>query len=480
MSSTAPVEPVSRRARRAQTGEQQIIASSVATAETVATTTPPTVAEPAQQERQPAHEPQAEQRPAGDAASTWMVETLARLMAAEASATAPLVEQRPTETSFTASPETAAEPHIAAEPQVPAEPQPATEPVILVETKAVTEPVILVEPAPAAPTAELPGPARTQRPRTERVESQTSPTAEAEASGVDEFEAAARLFAFTGQNPVQEPAATEAEAEVETEAKPTPKHTAPRRAQRGSAFKRVATASFSVGVFGIVGLMAVGMTTPAEAVAAVSGAEEPLSVLVAADPSVPAIDEDEIQAYVAPGDAQVDALDRNASYATVSTAQLASEAGIRNFANTFRNNPNSNVQWPFAVGVPISYGFGMRPGGMHRGVDFTPGSGAPIQAIADGTVRIASEAGGEFGVHVMIDHVIDGQLVSSHYAHMQYGSLAVTQGEHVTAGQLLGRTGNTGRSYGAHTHFEILQNGTTRIDPMPWLRTYTDGTHTVG
>ena len=47
-------------------------------------------------------------------------------------------------------------------------------------------------------------------------------------------------------------------------------------------------------------------------------------------------------------------------------------------------------------------------------------------------------------------------------------------------GQLLGRTGNTGRSYGAHTHFEILINGTTRIDPMPWLRTYTDGTHTVG
>ena len=53
-------------------------------------------------------------------------------------------------------------------------------------------------------------------------------------------------------------------------------------------------------------------------------------------------------------------------------------------------------------------------------------------------------------------------------------------GQHVTVGTVIGRTGNTGRSFGAHTHFEIWKNGTTPIDPWPWLQTYTDGTHTVG
>ena len=105
---------------------------------------------------------------------------------------------------------------------------------------------------------------------------------------------------------------------------------------------------------------------------------------------------------------------------------------------------------------------------MHEGVDFTPGAGSPIQAIADGVVRIATNSGGAYGVTVVIDHVIDGQLVSSRYAHMQYGSLQVAVGQHVTVGTVIGRTGNTGRSFGAHTHFEILheRHDGDRPDPV--------------
>lgn len=409
-----------------------------------------------------------------EAASTWMADTFPRLLAAEAAETAsttvPVVEaaaSQPTAASVQ-SPSPApkhAEPQTTAAPRAAASSQTAT--------TAPAAPADSGASQPAEPTASRP---RTERPRTERIERLTGPIPAPAASGVDEFEAASRLFAFTGETPVQQPAA-EAEAEPET-----PPHAAPRRAQtrRGSAFKRVATASFSVGVFGIVGLMAVGMTTPAEAVAAVNGTDASLTVLAAGDDSAPLIDEAEIQAYVAPGDAQSDQLQRTENYSTTTTAQLASEAGIRNFSNLFRNNPNSNIQWPFEVGVTMSYGFGMRSGRMHEGIDFTPGNGAPIQAIADGTVRVASEAGGAYGVHVIIDHIVDGQMVSSHYAHMQYGSLQVSPGQHVTVGTMLGRTGNTGRSYGAHTHFEILNNGTTAIDPWPWLQEYTDGTHTVG
>ncbi|MEV8271983.1 peptidoglycan DD-metalloendopeptidase family protein [Microbacterium sp. NPDC077184] len=287
----------------------------------------------------------------------------------------------------------------------------------------------------------------------------------------DEFERAARLFCFTGETPVAA-AATAGSTPLTI----TGAHVVPTRGRRSgrSAFRRVATASFSVGVFGIVGLMAVGMTTPAEAVAAAS---TPTSAVAPANMTVSssAIDPDEIQAYVAPSTAENDSLERTESYSTQTIAELASESGIQNFSNFFYNDPNGEIQWPFPVGVSISYGFGMRSGSMHEGLDFVPGDGAPIQAITDGVVRVATSAGGAYGVHVIIDHEIDGQLVSSHYAHMQYDSLQVEPGDTVTAGTIIGLTGNTGRSFGAHLHFEILMNGTTAIDPLPWLREHAGG-----
>ena len=72
------------------------------------------------------------------------------------------------------------------------------------------------------------------------------------------------------------------------------------------------------------------------------------------------------------------------------------------------------------------------------------------------------------GTHLDRD-IIDGQKVASRYAHMEHGSLQVHVGEHVQVGEYIGRTGDTGFSFGAHTHLEILQNGVTPIDPLPWL-----------
>ncbi|WP_239453424.1 MULTISPECIES: peptidoglycan DD-metalloendopeptidase family protein [Microbacterium] len=503
---TPSAEPVSRRARRTQTAEQPVVVvpaiAPVAPAEperpaaafeadlptrqepaplldaVLAPAEPFELLEPVVADDDAASGASSTVAPsaaptASPTASTWMAETFAKILAAEAAAvaatTAPLVE--------TPGPQ----------PVVPrAVEQQDAAPSVTAEAPAAPSPTNARE---AAATSATPRFAedRTkrehgERPRTERVEPLTGPIPAPAASGVDEFEAAARLFAFTGETPIQQVAPAQAADATEPEPEPQPAaHTAPRRSQarRGASFKRAATASFSVGVFGIVGLMAVGMTTPAEAVAAVSGVEAPLSVIAAADASS-VVDEDEIQAYVAPGDALSDTLQRTENYATTTTAQLASEAGIKNFSNLFHNNTNSNIQWPFSVGVTMSYGFGMRSGRMHEGIDFTPGAGAPIQAIADGTVRVASEAGGAYGVHVIIDHIVDGELISSHYAHMQYGSMQVVPGQHVTVGTVIGHTGNTGRSYGAHTHFELLKNGTTAIDPWPWLQEHTDGTHTVG
>lgn len=290
-------------------------------------------------------------------------------------------------------------------------------------------------------------------------------------SVVDEFEAAARLFSFTGETPIQVATAAILEDEPAEESASAP-HAATQLKRgrilgRGAAFKRVTAASATIGAMGIVGLLAVGMTTPAEAVAAASGTTPLGSVSLASD--VSASGTDEIQAYVAPATATTASLDRS-DYATATTASLASEVGITNYSTFFSNNPNAAIQWPFAVGVPITYGYGWRSGALHEGADFTPGQGAHVQAIAAGTVRIATESGGAFGVTVLIDHIIDGKLVSTRYGHMLYGSLQVSVGDTVVAGQYLGRTGNTGRSFGAHTHVEVLANGTTAIDPIEWLR----------
>ncbi|UUT34851.1 M23 family metallopeptidase [Microbacterium elymi] len=185
--------------------------------------------------------------------------------------------------------------------------------------------------------------------------------------------------------------------------------------------------------------------------------------------------DDEIQAYVAPADAAPAAteLDRSANYTTATLVEMAGTTGISNVSSSYySNNTACSVQWPFAVGVPITYGFGWRPGEFHTGADFTPGNGAHVQAVADGVVRVAQEGYQGYGVAVIIDHEIDGQHWASLYGHMQYGSLQVHAGEKVRVGQYIGRTGNTGFSYGAHTHVEIRQNGVTPIDPIPWLRAH--------
>lgn len=220
---------------------------------------------------------------------------------------------------------------------------------------------------------------------------------------------------------------------------------------------------------GVAGLLIVSMTVPAEAVAATRGPQSLAATSLVASSSKDADEEEEIQAFVTSSDVQNESLARSDSFSTVSLVDLASEEGIDYSNEVFTNDPEAAIQWPFVVGVAMSSGYGMRWGRLHEGIDFVPGEGAPIQAIADGVVRIATEQGGAYGVTVYIDHVIDGQIVTSHYAHMQYGSLQVKTGQTVKVGDTVGKTGNTGRSYGAHLHFEIIVNGAA-IDPMPWLR----------
>ena len=289
----------------------------------------------------------------------------------------------------------------------------------------------------------------------------------------DEFERAVQLFCFEGVAPAVPTAVAPQRPRPAAVVDTVDAARAPRWA---SARRRLATASVSLGAMSVVGLLAVGLTTPAGALTTAAdrktGAAATTSLAAAASS---AGEDEEIQAFVSSASTESVDLARSETYSTATMADLAAGSGVRNFDNSFLNNPNSPVQWPFPVGVPYTWGFQMRDGSMHHGVDFVPGAGAEIHSIADGTVRIATEAGGLFGVHVVVDHVIDGELVSSHYAHMEYGSLRVKVGDTVKVGDVLGTVGDTGYSFGAHLHFEVWQNGTTKVDPLEWMHEHTAG-----
>lgn len=161
-------------------------------------------------------------------------------------------------------------------------------------------------------------------------------------------------------------------------------------------------------------------------------------------------------------------------YESQTIQEYAQAAGIRAEAD-FTNNPAGTIQWPFAVGVHIGDRFGYRDcagcSSDHGGQDFNPGYGAEIQAIADGTVAVSTDSGGSLGVVMMIDHIIDGEVVTSVYAHMIEGSRRFEVGDTVHVADVIGQTGNTGMSTGPHLHFEIRLGGVngTKVDPLEWL-----------
>jgi murein DD-endopeptidase MepM/ murein hydrolase activator NlpD len=132
----------------------------------------------------------------------------------------------------------------------------------------------------------------------------------------------------------------------------------------------------------------------------------------------------------------------------------------------------SLVQWPVPSTTRMSSDFGFRScagcSSDHQGIDLNPGNGFPVVAIADGVV-IESEYSGALGAHVVIEHVIDGEVVQSQYGHLQGDSLAVSVGETVGIGQQVGVVGSTGMSTGPHLHFGIIIGG-QQVDPAPWLQ----------
>jgi len=140
--------------------------------------------------------------------------------------------------------------------------------------------------------------------------------------------------------------------------------------------------------------------------------------------------------------------------------------------------PNSTgpILWPFPTQVPFTDSFGPRAGlwtyggytgNFHTGLDFDPGYGTPIRAVADGIV--AEVSANLCGTAVVISHNVKGEKFDSEYCHMVSGSPTVSVGQSINAGTIIGNVGSTGMSTGPHLHLEIHVSGNA-IDPLGFLQ----------
>jgi len=124
----------------------------------------------------------------------------------------------------------------------------------------------------------------------------------------------------------------------------------------------------------------------------------------------------------------------------------------------------------YPLSAPVSQEFRPEgdPLGYHPGIDFAANCGSPVYAAADGDVIMAtpeSQSGG-YGNRLVIDHGLQhGVDLTTTYNHLT--SFVLTSG-HVSRGQLVAYSGNTGFSTGCHLHFETREDGTP-VNPRLWL-----------
>lgn len=167
----------------------------------------------------------------------------------------------------------------------------------------------------------------------------------------------------------------------------------------------------------------------------------------------------------------------------VDATKAAPGSGDREFAELFaswRSMDKTGIAAPApiaSVSIPsrspletatLTSDYGMRThpvlGGRrnHKGIDLAQPTGTPVYATADGIVSKA-ERFSSYGNYIQIEH---GGEMQTRYAHLS--GYAISAGEHVRKGQLIGFVGSTGRSTGPHLHYEVRIAGEA-VDPTPYM-----------
>lgn len=152
---------------------------------------------------------------------------------------------------------------------------------------------------------------------------------------------------------------------------------------------------------------------------------------------------------------------------TVEFKTKSLEQELLSFELALRERATVPSQWPVEGVLESGFGFRRNPFGggsfeSHEGQDIDAPSGAPVFAAASGTVITACAQNG-YGNVVYLDH---GNGISTRYGHLS--QIAVTSGQTVMRGEVVGRVGSTGRSTGPHLHYEVRINNEP-VDPRNYL-----------
>lgn len=145
-------------------------------------------------------------------------------------------------------------------------------------------------------------------------------------------------------------------------------------------------------------------------------------------------------------------------------------------------DPEPTGDWVHPLpGATMTSGFGPREfDGFHYGMDLSTGTGTSgqlIKSVTDMKVTVATDNGEPTAGTYVKGHSLDNKYTFAYY-HLVRGSLTVSVGQTVTAGQTIGREGATGNVTGLHLHLEMFNGAIndpwytshTAIDPLPILR----------
>jgi len=152
----------------------------------------------------------------------------------------------------------------------------------------------------------------------------------------------------------------------------------------------------------------------------------------------------------------------------------ATEEGVPSPAQTAASGAVFPVAGPHSYGGPESRFGAPRSNHVHQGQDILTAEGTPIVAPMAGTILSTSYQAGGAGYYA-VEHTATFDFM---FAHCQAGSLAVTTGQSVSAGQVLCHAGQTGDATTPHLHFEMWVGGwqasaaSHPIDPLPYLEAW--------
>jgi len=148
----------------------------------------------------------------------------------------------------------------------------------------------------------------------------------------------------------------------------------------------------------------------------------------------------------------------------------ALEGGLSSsFAGDWTTLADAPSMWPLEGRLGSSFGQRDDPfngeGAFHAGIDIDAPYGTPVRAAADGEVASASATASGYGREVVLNH---GHDVSTCYGHLS--AMAVSAGQQVTRGQIIGYVGTSGRATGPHLHYEVRVHKVP-VNPHKYLRT---------